>query len=413
MTSIYERFGVRPIINASGPSTRLSGSLMAPEVAQAMAEASQSCVDIAELQAAACRLIAQHTGAEAGYVTSGAAAGLLLGTAACVTGLDPTKMNRLPNTRGMKNRVVMARSHRNFYDHAVRSVGIRLVEVGIADRYSGAGVRDAEPWEYAAAIDSSTAAVVYVAYEHTQPDLPSVVEVAHAAGVPVIVDAAGQLPPASNLTRFIEEGADLVCFSGGKAIAGPQASGILAGRRDLIEAAALQHLDLDILWDQWRPPAGLIDKSHLPGAPHHGIGRPCKVGKEEIVGLLTALEAFVAEGDVVRRARWLQLMEDLVAAIGHVPHATVQLHNDAKRAAIPVVSVQLDEDALGKKALDVINELQDGEPGIAANPSSVREGVVSFGPQCLKEDEPKIVGARLRQVLGAEERVLSGILDRA
>jgi D-glucosaminate-6-phosphate ammonia-lyase len=403
--SVYEAFGVQPIINASGPSTRLSGAIMDPAVAQAMAEASQSCIDIAQLQAAASGIIARHTGAEAGYVTSGAAAGLLLGTAACVTGLDPTKMNRLPDTSGMKSRVIMARSHRNFYDHAVRSVGIELVEIGIADRYSGAGVRDAEPWEYAAAIDEggaqNTAAVVYVAYAHTQPELPAVVEVAHAAGVPVIVDAAGQLPPASNLTRFIAEGADLVCFSGGKAIAGPQASGILAGRRHLIEAAALQHLDLDILWDQWNPPEGLIDKSRLPGAPHHGIGRPCKVGKEEIVGLLTALQRFVDEGDDARRARWLAHMEALAAAAGDIPGAAVEIRNDPKRSVIPTVAVRLDEEALGKKALDVINELQNGAPGIAANPSDVRDGVISFGPQCLKEGEAAIVGRRLREVLRA------------
>ena len=399
--SVYERLGVQTIINASGPSTRLSGAIMAPEVSAAMAAASQSCVDIAELQAAACVVIAKHTGAEAGYVTSGAAAGLLLATAACVTGLDPSKMNRLPDTTGMKNRVVMARSHRNFYDHAVRSVGIELVEVGISDRYSGAGVRDAEPWEYAAAIDENTAAVFYVAYEHTQPDLASVVEVAHAAGVPVIVDAAGQLPPASNLQLFIAEGADLVCFSGGKTIAGPQASGILAGRRHLIEAAALQHLDLDILWDQWKPPVALIDKSHLPGAPHHGIGRPCKVGKEEIVGLLAALELFVAEGDDARSARWLTHMEALVSAIGSIAGVQVELRNDAKRAAIPAVHVQLDEDTIDKSALDIVRELQDGKPEIAANPTFVRAGIIAFGPLCLKDGEAAIVGARLREILGA------------
>ncbi len=400
MSNVYERFGLRPIINASGPSTRLSGAIMAPEVAAAMAAASQWCVDIAELQATACGIIAKHTGAEAGYVTSGAAAGLLLSTAACVTGLDPSKMNRLPDTTGMKNRVIMARSHRNFYDHAVRSAGIELVEIGIADRYSGAGVRDAEPWEYAAAIDDDTAAIVYVAYAHTQPDLVSVVEVAHAAGVPVIVDAAGQLPPASNLRRFIAEGADLVCFSGGKTIAGPQASGILAGRRDLIEAAALQHLDLDILWDQWNPPAGLIDKSHLPGAPHHGIGRPCKVGKEEIVGLLMALELFVEEGDDARHARWLAHMQALVEATGSIRGASVELRNDPKRATIPAVHVVLDEKVIGKSALDVVRELQDGEPGIAANPTYHRDGVVAFGPLCLREGEAGVVGARLREVLG-------------
>ncbi len=401
MSHVYERLGIKPIINALGPATRVSGSIMPLEVADAMREASQYCVDITSLQARASQIISQHTGAEAGYVTSGAAAGLLLGTAACVTGLDPTLMNRLPDTTGMKHRVVMARSHRNFYDHAVRTVGIDLIEIGIADRYSGAGVRDAEPWEYAAAIDEDTAAIVYVAYAHTQPDLPSVVAVAHEAGVPVIVDAAGQLPPASNLRRFIDEGADLVVFSGGKALRGPQASGILCGRRDLIEAAALQHLDLDILWDQWNPPVELIDKRHLPGAPHHGIGRPCKVGKEEIVGLLMALDLFVKQDPEVRRAAWLELMQQLMEAAGQIPGVEMALSNDRKRTEIPVVRAQIDEEICGMTALDVIRRLQDGDPSIQANPTHVREGVVTFGPMCLKQGEPEIVGRRFREILGA------------
>lgn len=248
MGNIYERLGVRTIINAAGPTTRLSGSILPEEVAEAMREASQFCVDIAELQAWAGGVIAEITGAEAGYVTSGAAAGQMLGIAACVTGLDPGKMNRLPDTEGMVNEVIMPRSHRNFYDHAIRSVGVRLIEVGIADRFSGAGVRDTEAWEIADAITDRTAAVAYVANAHALPPLPEVVAAAHERGVPVVVDAAGQLPPASNLTRFISEGADLVCFSGGKTIRGPQSSGILCGRRDLISSAALQHLDQDVFF---------------------------------------------------------------------------------------------------------------------------------------------------------------------
>ena len=156
-------------------------------------------------------------------------------------------MARLPDTTGMKNEVIVVRSQRNFYDHAVRAVGVRLVEVGLPDRYAGAGVRDAEAWEIADAITDQTAAVFYVADSAAQPPLAEVVTVAHAAGIPVIVDAAAQLPPQGNLRRFIEEGADLVAFSGGKAINGPQGTGILCGRRDLVMAAALQHLDLDIV----------------------------------------------------------------------------------------------------------------------------------------------------------------------
>ena len=399
MPSIFERLGVRTIINASGPSTRLSGAIMPPEVAEAMKEASQHCVDIAELQASAGQVIAEITGAEAGYVTSGAAAGLLLGTAACVTGLDPGRMNRLPDTTGMKNEVIIARSQRNFYDHAVRSVGINLVEVGIADRFSGAGVRDTEAWEIADAITPHTAAVFYVANPHSLPPLPQVVEVAHAAGVPVLVDAAGQLPPASNLKRFIAEGADLVSFSGGKAIRGPQSSGILCGRRDLISAAALQHLDLDILWDQWNPPPSLIDKRRLPGAPQHGIGRPCKVGKEQIAGLITALRLFVSEDPEARRTRWLGLMEALMDAAQGAPHASVSLAVDRRRAEIPSVQLKLDEAAAGMTALELVRRLQDGDPSIHAGPGRVGEGIVTFGPMCLKEGEPETIGRRLKEIL--------------
>lgn len=400
MSNIYERLGVRTIINASGPATRLSGSIMPPEVADAMREASQSCVDIAELQARASQIIAEITGAEAGYVTSGAAAGLLLGTAACVTGLDPGKMNRLPDTTGMKNEVIIPRSQRNFYDHAIRAAGIRLIEVGIADRFSGAGVRDTEAWEIADAMTDRTAAVCYVASPHSLPPLPDVVAVAHAAGIPVIVDAAGQLPPASHLRRFIAEGADLVAFSGGKAIRGPQSSGILCGRSDLITAAALQHLDLDILFDQWNPPPTLIDKHRLPGAPQHGIGRPCKVGKEEIVGLLTALKLFVDEDPEARHQRWLGLMEALAAALQDIPHTEVTVVADQKRTAVPAVQLRLDEEALGLSALDLIIRLQDGEPSIHASPTRVRDGIILFGPMCLKEGESELIGERVKAVLG-------------
>src|SRR5260221_4361966 len=239
MANIYERLGVRTIINGQGPATRLSGGIMPAEVAQTMVEASRHCVDIAELQAAASILIAKAAVAEAGLVTAGAAAGLVLGTAACVTGLDPGKMNRLPDTTGMKNEVIVARSQRNFYDHAVRAAGVRLVEIGIADRFSGAGVRDCEAWEVADAITPQTAAILHVATEWSRPTLPEVVTVAHARGVPVLVDAAAQLPPAGNLRRFIAEGADLVGFSGGKALRGPQASGMLWRRRDPLAAPAL------------------------------------------------------------------------------------------------------------------------------------------------------------------------------
>lgn len=399
MPNIYERLGIRTIINAQGPATRLSGGIMPPEVARAMSEASRHCVDIAELQAAASRIIAEATGAEAGLVTSGAAAGLMLGTAACITGLDPGKMNRLPDTTGMKDEVVVARSQRNFYDHAVRAAGARLVEVGIADRFSGAGVRDCEAWEIADAVTPRTAAVLHVASGWSRPALPETVAAAHGRGAPVLVDAAAQLPPTGNLRRFIDEGADLVVFSGGKALRGPQASGILCGRRDLIAAAALQMLDQDTRPELWLPPADFIDRTKLPGAPQHGIGRACKVGKEEIVGLLTALRLFIEEDPTTRQARWKTLMSGLASALDGLPNCRVALVADSAHDDMPLVELTLDRRASNRSALELARELQTGDPAIYVNAGRLDDGVLRFGPMCLEEADPPRIAARLRALL--------------
>jgi D-glucosaminate-6-phosphate ammonia-lyase len=396
MANIYERLGVRTIINANGPSTRLSGGIMRREVAEAMGEASQHCVEMAELQARASEIIANITGAEAGLVTSGAAAGLLLGTAACVTGLDAGRMNRLPDTSDMANQVVIVRSQRNFYDHMIRAVGVRLVEVGLPDRYAGAGARDAEPWEIADALSERTAAVYWVAGPKARPALEQVVEVAHAAGVPVLVDAAAQLPPADNLRRFIDAGADLVAFSGGKAIGGPQASGILCGRRYLVMAAALQNLDLDVFYELWAPPAHFIDKTRLKGLPQHGLGRGCKVGKEEIVGLLTALRLFVEEDAAARRARWRALMQELADSLQGLPHVRVHLLDEGE---VPLVALDLDEAAARLSALELMKRLEHGTPAVFADPSALDQGRILFGPMCLKNGEPAQVADRLRALL--------------
>jgi len=396
MGNVYERIGVRTIINAKGPSTRLSGGHMRAEVAEAMVEASRHCVDMAELQARASEIIAEITGAEAGLVTSGAAAGLLLGAAACVTGLDSGRMNRLPDTAGMANEIVVVRSQRNFYDHMIRAVGVRLVEVGLPDRYAGAGVRDAEAWEIADALSERTAAVHWVAAPDARPRLEQVVEVAHAAGVPVLVDAAAQLPPVHNLRRFVDAGADLVAFSGGKAIGGPQASGILCGRRYLVMAAALQNLDLDVFYDLWAPPMHFVDKTRLKGLPQHGIGRGCKVGKEEIVGLLTALRLFVAEDGIARHARWRGLMQELADGLADLPHAKVSLVDDGE---VPLLALDLDE-AAGVGALELMKRLEHGTPAVFADPMAIDHGRILFGPMSLKDDEPARIAERLRSLLG-------------
>lgn len=392
--TVYAGLGLRTLINAKGPATRLSGGIMRAEVASAMAEASQACVDIAELQAAASCIIAEATGAEAGYVASGASACLLIGAAACMTGLDPGRMARLPDSQGMKNECVMVRSQRNFYDHAIRAAGMKIIEVGLPDRYAGAGVRDAEAWEIDDAINERTAAVFYVADSQSRPPLAEVTAAAHARGVPVIVDAAAQLPPQANLRRFISEGADLVAFSGGKALGGPQASGILAGKRDLVMAAALQHLDLDVFWDMWEPPPSLIDKGRLKGAPQHGIGRSCKAGKEEIVGLLTALRLFIAEGDAARHARWLTDCDTIAATLKH-HRVTVTGREDT--AQVPGVEITPDPVRITAAALCMA--LQHGDPAIAVDPAGRDRGVVTVNPMCLRPGEAEIVGRRIALAL--------------
>jgi seryl-tRNA(Sec) selenium transferase len=379
--NVFERRGVPTVINA------------------AMAEASTFSVDMAVLQAHASDAIAAATGAEAGYVASGAAAGLLIGTAACVTGLDAAAMAQLPDTAGLKNEVVVARSQRNGYDHAVRTAGVKLVEVGLPDRASGAGVRDAEPWEITAAISERTAAVFYVASRDARPPLAEVVAVAHAAGVPVIVDAAAELPPQANLRRFIAEGADLVAFSGGKAIGGPQASGILCGGRDLIMAAALQHIDMDVLADFWDPPARLIDKDRLNGLPRQGIGRPCKAGKEEIVGLLTALELFVAEGDFARHARWLADARTIADRLAATAGAEVVLVGADDGETVPQVLLRFPRGDEGRAAT-LIRALLQHDPTIHADASDHQRGVVGFNPMVLRPGDADVVARAVAAFLG-------------
>ena len=397
MSNIYEKIGVPIIINAKGPATRLSGGVMPEEVSKAMQEATQYCIDMTELQTRASEIISEITGAEAGYVTSGAAAGLLLGTAACVAGLDPGKMNRLPDTSGMRNEVIVVRSQRNFYDHAVRTVGVKMVEVGLPDRYSGAGVRDAEAWEIADAINENTACVFYVANSRSRPALRDVTEVAHNSDIPVLVDAAAQIPPIENLRRFINEGADLVTFSGGKAIQGPQGSGILCGRKDLVASAALQNLDHDIFFEQWQPHPGLFDKSVLKGLPQHGIGRACKVGKEQVVGLLIALRLFTEGSYQEQKIRNLKILKNLFG----------QLNPKLQSLAEIVITPESEEPILhlrtGKEdpnsAYALMLCLSQGKPGIHCDSSRTDEGLLIISASCLKSEDTEFIAARLNELL--------------
>ncbi len=395
-TDIIDRLQLVPVINATGTVTRLGASPMASEVIAAMVAAAPLSVDMAELQARASRIIAQCTGAEAGIVTAGAMAGLLAGAAACMAGLDPVKMAKLPDTDGMRNEFIVARSHRNSYDHGVRAAGARLVEVGLPDRLTACGVRDTEAWEFASAIGERTAGILYLARSDSRPALEEVARVAHAARLPVLVDAAAELPPAANLRRFIEAGADLVVFSGGKSIGGPSASGILCGRRPLVASALLQQLDLDYLYEDWNPPAELIDKSDFPGVPRHGIARSCKVGKEQVVGLLSALTRFAQDDDGARNRRFAAITEALCVALRRVPGLQVRATQDAGHADLPLVAVDLAPPAAARVAA----RLRASSPAIHVDATLADGGTLVLVPTCLKIGDVEPIAVGFENALG-------------
>ena len=288
---VYERLGMRRVINADATLTRLGGSLMPSEVLDAMREAAGSFVDMYELQQVVGKRLAELTRNEAAYVSTGAASGLVLATLAAMTKGDlPTIADLIETGEAPKNEVIIHRAHRIPYDPAIRLAGARIVEVG--------NRLQTFPWELEAAIGPRTAMVFYSAGVHLASGalpLAETVEIAHAQGIPVVVDAAAQLPPTENLWRFTREfGADLAVFSGGKDFRGPQASGLLVGTEAMIAAVAVN------------------------GSPHQRLARPMKVGKEEMIGLLVAVERYIDEDwqDRASRSegtveRWIEYFRDV------------------------------------------------------------------------------------------------------
>lgn len=382
----YTKLGVRRCINAAGALTRLGGAIMAPEVVAAMAAASRGSVDIGELQDAASRRIAQATGAEAGMVTTGAAAALTLAAAAAIARWDVAKMAALPHADGFPHDILVPRTQRTGYAHALAASGARLIDIGHNDRGTGAGVRGLEAWEIETALSESVVAVFFSVNAASLADLPTAVSVCKAARIPLIVDAAAQLPPKENLRRFIAMGADLVAFSGGKALGGPQASGILAGRRDLVASALLQQLDMDVAPDTWTPPR-LIDRSNLRGVPHHGIGRGFKAGKEEIVGLLVALERFVTADDGAANAVLQQRLEAIAASLDGYE---VTLVPASVTGRVPVLEIAVGD------ALAVSARLQRGDPPVHLSERHAARGVLTLDPQVLlpEHDAPLVAALR-------------------
>ena len=366
---LYHRLGVRPLINAHGTLTRLGGSRMAPEVTAAMIEAAGHFVDLDELLAKSGAYVAALLGVEAAYITAGAAAGLVLATAACVAGADPARIRQLPDTRDLRHRVAVHRCHRNGYDQAVRQAGVELVEFG--------WIKETFPWQLEAALDEQTAAVAYFVEFAGPGSLPleAVIEIAHRRGLPVIVDAAAEVPPVENLRRFARQGADLVVYSGGKALGGPQSSGLILGRRDLIAACALN------------------------ANPNYSIGRPMKAGKEEIVGLVVALERYLALDHEAEEARWETMVAYWVETLGAVQGLRARrvcpVPPGIQPNTIPRAYVEWDEARLGLTVPEAVRRLREGEPAIAVGST---EGALVLNPQVLAPGEERVVAEGIERV---------------
>ena len=372
--NFYNRLGVKRIINAASWITVYGGSIMPPAVVQAMDDASHWFVDMHELNEKAGNIIATLTGAEAGLVTAGSAAGMVLEAAATMAGNDPAKIWQLPDTSNMKNEIILHRAHRVNYDHSFRAAGAMLVEIGNAST--------TQEWELENAINENTAAVAYIFGPRRGGAIPlrRTVEIAHQHDIPVIVDAAAMLPPLENLSRFIEEGADLVSFSGGKGVMGPQSTGILAGRADLIEAA------------------------YANGAPNSvSVGRAAKVCKEEIAGLITALEIFVDTDFEAVNANWRAKCVHVVDELKEIPGLRVELeearpdHLEAGSNFAKAV-IHFDQDWNGPNIEDINQMLFDGDPGVRVGLSDIGDALAVY-PVALQPGEEEILAARLKEVL--------------
>ena len=357
----YEDIGVRPLINCIGTITTLSGSLILPEVRQAMVEASTRYVKIDELMAGVGARLAEIMRCEWGLVTNGCAAALTQVTAACVAGTDPDKVGRLPDTTGMANEVIVQASHRQGYDRAVVAVGTRLIEVTTHA-------------ELEAAYTDRTAMLLIFgdAAERGEITVKEMADSGHAHGVPSFVDAAAERPDVPNW--YLEQGVDAVAYSGGKCLRGPQAAGLVLGRRELLEAAFAN------------------------GCPHGSIGRPMKAGKEEIMGLLAAVEQWVARDHEAEWREWERRLAVIAEAATRFDSVTTSIRTPGRSNVTPNLSIQWEAEKVGVSPEEARRQLSAGEPRIEV---SGGDDGISINPYMMEDGEDAVVARRLGEVLAA------------
>jgi D-glucosaminate-6-phosphate ammonia-lyase len=368
LANVYERIGVRPLINCKGTFTIITGSLTLPEVKRVMDEASRHFVHLDELMAAVGQKLSSLTGAEWGVVTAGCAAAITATTCACIAGASPEKMQRLPNLAGLKDEVIIPGWSRNVYDHAVRMVGVRIM-----------APENLEALEKA--IGPRTAMVYILAGpDDTGPfGLEPIAKLSRAYDVPVLVDAAAEnLTPEVHLGR----GADLVAYSGGKALRGPQCAGLLLGRKDLCQA----------VW--------------LNSAPHHAFGRSLKVGKEEIMGMLAAVEAWYKRDHQAEWKTWEGYLSHIARKVEQVPGVSTEvIPPDSLSNRTPSLGIKWDGSRLRVAGNEVYQALLDGTPRIQTHSftGTRREGLkdcsLKLAAWMMEPGDAEIVAARLHEIL--------------
>lgn len=359
--STYGSLGVRPVINCWGTVTVMGGSLVPSVVNQAMEEANKHYVFLDELMEKVSVRLAELTGAEGGIVTSGAASALMLSTAACVAGDSPEKMDKIPDLTGMKSEVIAHRLHRHGFERAMRNVGVKIVECS--------SIPDLE-----SKINEKTAMISTLGSAYDNPDSPKVeefVEVCRKKNVPLLVDAAAERPDVPD--RYIKAGVDLVAYSGGKCMRGPQSTGLLLGKKGLTWAA------------------------YMNTSPHNAIGRPMKVDKHEIIGCLAALEWWIFERD--HKGEWKEwegYLKTVSDAIAGVPSIRTSVLQPGRLNVTPTLSIEWDENARGISARQAYEALLNGEPRIAM--PAGKSGLL-MNPYMMEPGEAQIVAKRLQEVL--------------
>jgi uncharacterized pyridoxal phosphate-dependent enzyme len=358
----FRELGVRPFINAAGTYTAMTASLMPPEVMDAINYASRHYVMLDELHDKVGARIATLVRSEAAMVTSGAASALTLGTAAVLTGTDVQKMVALPDLSSMKTEVIIQKTHRFGYDHAVRNCGVRLVEVETRE-------------DLERAINDTTAMMLFYNNNNKEGRIQDeeFVQLGKKHGVPTLNDAAADVPPVENLWKYTGMGFDLVAFSGGKGIRGPQSAGLLLGRKDLIAAARLN-----------APPNG------------NTVGRGMKVNKEEMLGMLAALELYLEKDHVREQQEFEKRAETIRGSAAAVSGVKAEIFVPEVANHVPHVRISWDAAAIHMTPADVVKTLRDGEPSIATR----AEGeTIVIGVWMMQRGEEKVVARRLRQVL--------------